>query len=235
MGASSQPRKNPYMAQGLLPGLTLRLAVSRREDADYLVTQLEEVSDSSMEVLVPMRRLRATPLPTGTRVFATYVYRRKQWRFTTEVTGTNPECTVQYLRLPGEIESSERRNAFRLETSIKPSSLYRLVIDKETLPEDAEEENPNIEGTIVDLSEGGLCLSSAARFTTLERLGVQATLGEGIEFTARMVVTGIEDPIRGRRNRRVHCHFTDISRADREKVARFLMRRQLEMRRRGQL
>jgi c-di-GMP-binding flagellar brake protein YcgR len=235
MGALSQPRKNPFMAQGLLPGLTLRLAVSRREDADYLVTQLEDVSDSAIEVLVPMRRLRATPLATGTRVFATYVYRRKQWRFITEVTGTNPEGTVQYLRLPGNIESSERRTAFRLETSIKPAALYRLVIDKDAMPEEGGEENPNIDATIVDLSEGGLCLSSAARFMSLERLGVQASLGDAQEFTARMIVTGVEDPAAGRRNRRVHCHFTDISRADREKVAKFLMRRQLEMRRRGQL
>jgi c-di-GMP-binding flagellar brake protein YcgR len=70
---------------------------------------------------------------------------------------------------------------------------------------------------------------------SLERLGVQASLGDAQEFTARMIVTGVEDPAAGRRNRRVHCHFTDISRADREKVAKFLMRRQLEMRRRGQL
>ncbi|MEO9254851.1 MAG: flagellar brake protein [Tepidiformaceae bacterium] len=223
------------MAQGLLPGLTLRLAVSRRDDAAYLATQLEDVSDSAIEVLVPMRRLRATPLPVGTRVFATYTYRRKQWRFMTEVTGTNPEGTLQYLRIPSNIESSERRNAFRLETSIKPSSLYRLIIDKDTIPDDGGAENPNIEGTIVDLSEGGLCLSSSARFMSLERLGVQANIGEALEFTARMIVTGVEDPPAGRRNRRVHCHFTDISRADREKVAKFLMRRQLEMRRRGQL
>jgi hypothetical protein len=34
---------------------------------------------------------------------------------------------------------------------------------------------------------------------------------------------------------RVHCEFTDISRAGRDVIARYMMRRQLEMRRRGQL
>jgi c-di-GMP-binding flagellar brake protein YcgR len=78
-------------------------------------------------------------------------------------------------------------------------------------------------------------LSTPARLSSGERLGVQASLGNDVEFTARMQITSVDDPPTGNRNRRVHCRFTDISRADREKVARYLMRRQLEMRRRGQL
>ena len=232
MGASPQPRKNPYMAQGLAPGLTLRLAVSRREDAEFLVTRLEDVSDAAIEVLTPMRKLRTTTIPVGTRVHAAYVYQRKRWRFNTQVTGVSTDGSLLFLGLPDDIQCSERRSTFRLETSIKPQSLYRLVIDPEDLPEDPA---PNIDGTVVDLSEGGLCLSTPARLISGERLGIQASLGEGHEFTARMQVTGVDDPPSGHRNRRVHCRFTDISRADRERVAKFLMRRQLEMRRRGQL
>lgn len=232
MGASSQPRKNPFMTQGLLPGLSLRLALSRRDDAETLVTRVEDVTSAAIEVLVPMRRLRATPLDAGTRVHASYVYQRKRWRFATEVSGVSPDGSIQYLRLPAEITSSERREAFRLETSIKPASLYRLVIDTDDLPDDPA---PDIAGTVVDLSQGGLCLSSPARLIAGERLGIQAGLGEDVEFIARMQVTSVDDPPLGHRNRRVHCRFTDISKADREKVAKFLMRRQLEMRRRGQL
>jgi c-di-GMP-binding flagellar brake protein YcgR len=179
-----------------------------------------------------MRKLRATPLPVGTRVHAAYVYQRKRWRFNTQVTQVSADGSLMVLGLPADLECSERRNAFRLETSIKPTSLYRLVIDPDDLPEDPA---PNLDGTIVDLSEGGLCLSTPARLASGERLGVQASLGNDAEFTARMQVTGVDDPPTGNRNRRVHCRFTDISRADREKVARYLMRRQLEMRRRGQL
>ena len=232
MGASSQPRKNPFMAQGLLPGLTLRLSLSKRDDADTLVTRLEDISEGGMEVLVPMRRLRAAPLDRGTRLHASYVYQRKRWRFTTRVTGVSTDGAVQYLELPAEIDSSERRDAFRLETSIMPISLYRLVIDPDDLPDDPA---PDVAGTVVDLSQGGLCISSPARLITGERLGIHASLGDDVEFIARLQVTGVDDPVIGHRNRRVHCRFTDISKLDREKVAKFLMRRQLEMRRRGQL
>ena len=232
MGSLSQPRKNAYMAQGLVAGLTLRLTASRRHDAEFLVTRLEYVSDTSLEVLVPMRKLRQTPLTVGSRLHGAYVYQKKRWSFVTDVMGNSSDGTIQYLRLPEDIECSERRGSFRLETSLKPSSLYRLVIDKDAMPDD---ETANVAGTVVDLGEGGLCLSSSARIAPGERLGIQVSLGEGIEFTARMQVTMVDDPSGGQRNRRIHCQFTDISRADRDRVAKYLIRRQLEMRRRGQI
>lgn len=233
MGALPQQRKNPFMVQGLTPGLTLRMALSRREDADSLVTRVEDVSEERIEVLVPMQKLRQRPLAPGTIVHAAYVYQRKRFKFVTEVVGHSADGQLEYLRAPGLIESSERRGAFRLETSIKPSSLYRLVIDANRLGEDDE---PNIDGTIVDLSEGGMCISTPTSFQAGERLGIQAVVGEGgAEIRARMLVTSVDEPRMGQRNRRVHCKFTDISLADRDKVARYLIKRQIEMRRRGQL
>jgi hypothetical protein len=232
MGASPQPRKNPYMAQGLVPGATLRLATSRREGAEFLVTRLEHVSDSALEVLVPMRKLQKSPLTIGATVHGAYIYQKKNWSFDSDVIGTSADGSVQYLRLPARIDCSERRGAFRLQTAIKPSSLYRLVIEKDAMPDD---DDANVPGTVIDLSEGGLCLSSSARIARGERLGIQASLDDGVEFTARMQVTGVDDPAQGQRNRRIHCQFTDISRGDKDRVAKFLIRRQLEMRRRGQI
>lgn len=232
MGASPQPRKNPYVSQGLMPGTTLRMALSRRDDAEALVTQVEDVSDERVEVLVPMQRLRPRPLAPGTLVYAAYVFQRRRYHFVTEVTGHSADGMVEYLRSPGLIDSSERRSSFRLETSIKPLSLYRLVIDAEKIDDDTK---PELEGVIVDLSEGGLCISTAARIAPGERLGVHASLGENGEFMARMSTTGVDEPRLGQRNRRVHCRFTDITRGDIDKIARYLMKRQLEMRRRGQL
>ncbi|MCZ2112012.1 MAG: PilZ domain-containing protein [Dehalococcoidia bacterium] len=220
------------MSQGLIPGTTLRMALSRREDAEALVTQVEDVTDDRLEVLVPMQRLRPRPLSTGTLVYAAYVFQRRRYNFISEVTGHSPDGSIEYLRSPGLIDSSERRSSFRLETSIKPLSLYRLVIDAEKIDGDTK---PELDGVIVDLSEGGLCVSTAARITTGERLGVHASLGENGEFMARMSITGVDEPRLGQRNRRIHCRFTDITRGDVDKIARFLMKRQLEMRRRGQL
>lgn len=232
MGGLLQPRKNPFMAQGLQPGVTLRMAVSRREDAELLSTTVEHVDDQQIEVLVPMQRMRARPHSPGTRVHAAYTFKNKTWQFVTEVSGHSLDGRLEFLTLPKDIETIERRLAFRLATSIRPETLYKVVIDAEMLATDTGNSVP---GTIVDLSQGGLCLSSQAHLMSGERLGLQAILGDCGQITARVQVVRVEEPPPGKMNRRIHCQFTDISRVDRDRVARFLMKRQLEMRRRGQL
>lgn len=220
------------MAQGLLPGMTLRLSLARDGAAETVVTQLDHVSDRGIEVLVPMRKLQRSPLPHGAAVRGSYTFQRMQWDFASAVLGSSADGALQYLKLPDEIACSERRNGFRLPTSIAPRALYRLVVHKD-LPLD--EEPGGLRGTVVDLGEGGLCLSSPASLHDGERLGISADLGPSNTFSARMQVTAIEEPPLGSRNRRMHCEFIAISQSDRDNIARYLIRRQLEMRRRGQL
>ena len=229
MGGLPLPRKNPFMAQGLLPGVTLRLDVSSGGDGETLVTRVEDVNPEHIAILVPMRGLRPRPFTAGTLVHAHYVHQQKRWMFVTEVDGHSNDGLYEYLRLPGAIESTERRRNFRLPAAIRPESIYRLVIDSE-----ADQEEP-LEGTIVDLSEGGCCFSTRSSAQPGERLGLHAILPEAGEIHARLRVNFVREPSPGNRNRRLHCEFTDISRADRDVIARYMMRRQLEMRRRGQL
>lgn len=228
MGASPSQRKNPFMAQGLLPGITLRLDVSSGEAGETHVTRVEEV-DGRIAILVPMRGLRPRPFATGTLVHAHYIHQQKRWMFITEVEGHSDDGMFEFLRLPAAIESTERRRNFRLPSALRPESIYRLVVDAET-------EDPElIEGTVVDLSEGGCCISTRSLAIPGERLGLHAILPEAGEIHARLRVNIVRDPQPGNRNRRLHCEFTDISRAHRDVIARYMMRRQLEMRRRGQL
>lgn len=229
MGGLPLPRKNPFMAQGLLPGLTLRLDVSSGGAGESHVTRIEDVDQSHIAILVPMRGLRPRPFSAGTLMHAHYIHQQKRWMFVTEVEGHSTDGMYEYLRLPGAIESTERRRNFRLPAAIRPDSLYRLVIDAES----AEEEP--LDGTVVDLSEGGCCVSTRGFALPGERLGIVASLPEAGDIRARMRVTFVREPSPGNRNRRLHCEFTDITRADRDTIARYMMRRQLEMRRRGQL
>ena len=229
MGGLPSPRKNPFMAQGLMAGVTLRLDVSSGGNGESHVTRVEDVSDTHIAILVPMRGLRPRPFAAGTLVHAHYIHQAKRWMFVTEVEGHSPDGLFEYLRMPGDIESTERRSNFRLPAAIKPDSIYRLVVDAE------DEEPDQIEGTIVDLSEGGLCFSTRGFAMSGERFGMQATLPEAGEIQARMRVTSVDEPAPGNRNRRLHMQFTDISRPHKDVIARYMMRRQLEMRRRGQL
>lgn len=199
---------------------------------ETLATRLEDVTDEQLVVLVPMQQLRQRPLPAGAIIRCQYFFRGRNWRFATEVRGTSPDGHCQYLALPAGIEDSERRGSFRLATTLSPVTVYRLVLDSEVLESEAE---TSLNCTVVDLSEGGVCLSSRTRATVGEWLGIQLDLPGFGEVKARMRVVAVDPPRHGNRNYRIHCVFADLSRADRDRIARFLMRRQLEMRRRGQL
>lgn len=220
------------MAQGLVSGTRLRMEVSVNGGVESHVTSVEDVSEAGITILTPMKNLRSRPFAKGTVVHAAYIHDRKRWRFLTQFTGTSPGGEVSHLCAPATIESSERRSSFRLQSAVKPTAIYRLVIDSEN----SEDEEPQaLEGTIVDLSEGGLCFTSRQLAIAGERLGIQANLPESGQIHARVRVTGVDEPVSGNRNRRIHCQFIDISQADRDRIARYLMRRQLEMRRRGLL
>lgn len=233
MGTSSRPRKNPFKGQGLVPGLTLHLEFTLGERQEALVTQVEQVDESELTVLVPIQRLQKRPLPAGHAVYVTYVHRKVQFSFVSTVNGHSPDGEYDILEAPGTIRSSERRSAFRLTTTLRPRSLYRLVIDRDNLANEAS--LGEIEGTLVDIGEGGVCLNTRITAFVGERIGIQVDLPQVGTMTARLRVVAIEEPLDGRRNRRIHCSFTDLGRPDRERIAQYLMRRQLEMRRRGQL
>ena len=227
MGASSQPRKNPYVSQGLFPGTVLHVSPDAEPE---LLTRVEALDEQIMTVLPPERPGQTRVLARGELLRVTYSHRDRTYAFTTEVIGRTADGAKHYLRAPLLIETPEQRATFRLETFIRPLSLYRLIVNLDSLSDSAD-----LEGTIVDLGEGGLCLSTPSRMRVGERLGVHASLGEAGEFMARMKAAEVVAPDQGQRNARVHCQFTDISRPNVDLIARYLMQRQLDLRRRGQL
>lgn len=235
MGASLPPRNNPFGTQGLVPGIPLRVEVQVGREVKTFATQVEAVGPQHISVLVPMHRLQRRPLPSGAILRCEYFFRGRRWRFATETIGSSPDGTAQMLAIPAGIQDSDRRGYYRLPTAITPISVYRLVVPPsgEELPDVQPEQE--LTCTIVDLSEGGLCLSSRSIATVGEWLGLHAELAQAGEVRARMRVVGVDPPRLGNRNSRIHCIFAGIGLSDRDRIARYLLRRQLEMRRRGQL
>lgn len=245
MGAFQPSRKNYFRAEGVVPGLKIQLELNVGNRTELYASQVEDIDGERLGVLVPIIRLQRRPLPSGSVVRVSFVHNRRRRRFVTEVVGHSQNGMVDYLQLPPRVEDSDRRQAFRLDANLKPRHLYRLVIEAR---EHAESQDGNdsdeasltddaaaLPGVVVDISEGGVCLSTRAIVSRGERLGLVVDLPEAGELQAHLQVTGVEEPSRERLNRKVHCKFTGLTRRERDLVARFLMRRQLELRRRGQL
>lgn len=235
MGASLPPRNNPFRAQGLMPGIPLRVEVHEGREVKTFATQVEAVQPEHITVLVPMHRLQKRPLPGGAILRCEYFYRGRRWWFATESLGAADDGATQLLAMPAGIQDADRRDYYRLPTAITPLSVYRLVVTPAGVEPDEGQPDHELACTIVDLSEGGLCLSSRTPATVGEWLGLHADLSQAGEVHARMRVVGVDPPRPGNRNSRIHCIFVDIGLSDRDRIARYLLRRQLEMRRRGQL
>jgi c-di-GMP-binding flagellar brake protein YcgR len=232
MGASPQPRENPFRTQGLQAGLSLRVEVLIGDRVETFATRVEDVGDERIAVLVPIQRLKPRPLPSGAVLHCEYFFRGRRWSFATETRGMSRDQQWQFLAMPAGVEDADRRGYFRLPTAIRPISIYRMVLDREFLETEPE---LALNCTIVDLSEGGVCLSSRTPAVAGEWLGLHMELPHSGEVRARLRVVDSDPPLSGNLNHRIHCVFADITLGERDKIARFLMRRQLEMRRRGQL
>jgi c-di-GMP-binding flagellar brake protein YcgR len=195
------------------------------------MTHVESITENGIEVLVPLANANARPLEPGTPVDGSYDYRRGRLRFTSVVLAAGGDGQILSIALPETIESVDRRRAYRLETLLDPLCIFRLVVGG-----DADgERDVVVRGQVVDLSEGGLCLSTRARVVAGEWLGLQADLPDEGELVVRMRVVRVVEPASGYRNRHVHCSFAGVSQLDADRIARYLLRRQMRMRQRGQL
>lgn len=225
MGSLLQPGKNPFRAVGLVAGLALRLEREAGGELEQLATRVEVVEDGSIAVLVPMRGLQRRPLRLNSRLAALYTFRSKFYHFDTEVVGHSADGELEYLSMPKDVSSMDRRRSYRLPASLVPEALFRVVVN----PEDAGQEAPALEGTITDLSEGGVCLSSRQRLDAGEWLGLMVELPGVGYLTARMRVLHSTAPSAGFKNFRHHCAFVDLPKHEQERIARFIARRQREL------
>ncbi|GAB4333124.1 MAG: hypothetical protein Kow0010_19310 [Dehalococcoidia bacterium] len=234
MGASPQSRKHDLQEKGLAPGLTLDLEVAVEGRTMRFVTRVEEVGEHGIAVLVPMERLQRRPLPTGARVVARFGHRGKPCQFSTRVIGHSDDGACDILALPDDIAGGDRRARFRLPLALKPDNVYRMVVRGGEETASAGTNRP-LKVTILDLSEGGARISCSQPLQVGDWLGIEFTLpGEGT-ISTRMVVLRVERPDRSRATHHAGCQFRGISMRDQDRIARYLLRRQLEMRRRGQL
>ena len=232
MGGSLPAHNNRFSAQGLRPGTALRLNLDRGDRVETFATRVEDLDERVLTVSTPIERFHDRPIGRGTAVHALYTHEKRFYGFVTESLGVSVDGDFQYLAPPDAIQSTDRRSAFRLEESLRPHSVYRLLVD----PERSDEPGGLVlKCSIIDISEGGVCLSSRHAAVDGEWLGIHIDLPAIGDLKLRMRVAGAEPPPKGQLNHRLHCVFVDLSRLERDRIARYLMKRQLDLRHRGRL
>lgn len=229
MGSSLPRPENPFQAHGLRPGSPLVLEFAVGELLESHITVLDEVGRDLIAVLRPLVKREPRPLPLGARVFAFWQHEGKPYKFDTDVVQNSKTADIDFLNRPLSIQQGERRSFFRLQTILRPVELYRLVVDGN------ENEKLARVTTIVDLSEGGVCMAARVPFAEGERLGLRLDLPGIGQITTRVIVRSVQAPPPGFRNWRTHCQFVGLAATARDSITRYLISRQLELGRKGQL
>lgn len=232
MGAWALSRKDRCIAQGLVPGVIIELEAVVNGANLRQSTRIEDVGEDSLSTAVAVEFLEPRPLELGADVACLYVYQEQAWNFTSEVVGHSADGLLNLLALPDDAETVERRRFFRLPMILSAERVYRVLPKTDHLD---EEDLGEFDATILDLSEGGLELSSRTPINVGDTLGAETSLPGVGRIEAHLTVIRVRKPDRHRVNYRAACTFTRIQNSHRQRIANYLMSRQIEMRRKGQL
>lgn len=219
----------PFARDGLRAGIAVHLLIERGGQVLSLPTRIEQVETDAITILSPMRGRQLRPNGVGTRVRVEFQDGRRLISFVTTVVDSSGDTEI--LAMPAHLENTEKRESFRLAVSLRPDRMCRAY----PATHDAEAREETVSGTVIDMSEGGVCFVSKGRGSWASAVHLVFTLDQGWKVDVMARVVSVEEPATGQLNARVHCQFTNPARRDREEIARFLIRRQIAMRQAGQL
>ncbi len=228
------------MAEKVLkPGMPLEL-VGRKYNLDdpeaqekKMASAIHDIDDSeNLTITNPVIKARLIPVHAGER-FNAFFFGSRIYNAPIEVVKSRSEGNIRVvdIKLTGSLQKYERREFFRLETSIP---VRYLVLTAENANEFREAtKNGTLlrmpgfeEGTTLDVSGGGI------RFTTRTEMQPQAMVithlvaetpdggKKNYIFLGKLVRTGLLNNQKGRYE---HCmQFVDMKREAREEFVRFI-------------
>jgi hypothetical protein len=123
------------------------------------------------------------------------------------------------LNAPAEVEHRERREHFRLLTSIVPTIAARLDFDGE--------ETERISAKILDLGGGGVQLLTHTEVPIGSQLRLVFGLEDGdVDVDVSVVALGVANPTSNGGPYRVNAQFIDLTRRMQERIVRHIFRQQ---------
>ncbi len=161
------------------------------------------------------------------------IYPGKQVEVLIDVSGAAYQFVSQVLALdegdcilayPNRFRLIEKRQHYRLQSGIVPT--YAALTDANGI------DDRTVRITVVDISAGGLQVVARTPFAKGLRIHMWLPIDD-YRLDCAVEVMDFRPPGKGRSNYRYNCEFTWIRKDDRERLARFIFRKQLELRRRS--
>jgi len=206
----------------LLPGLPVELVVSEGQYIGKYRTRIEEVGEDSLSIAALFHNGEVVPLHEGTKVKFTFWDEVATYSFEGKIKQRIAGSIAMFvLELPDSVAKVQRRNFVRV-PALYPLSFQSVT--KEGLSDPQE-------GTMVDLSGGGMCFLTNERVERKSLLYVVLTLPKG-EVKSPVHVWRAEK-IGNSKSYTVSVEFHDISERDRDQIIRCVFDIQRALRKKG--
>jgi c-di-GMP-binding flagellar brake protein YcgR len=203
----------------------LEIEMEYNEKKVIFASRVEEIEQEYLVIAAPIRKGILQMPPSGTEILIQFRHRETLWGFQSQVIAKRLRpIPVWLIKKPSKfIKLAQKRNWVRLGVT--------LPLQFEFLDRDDDEK---YEGFTVDISGGGLLLSSYYECKTGERLKLDLLLNEEntISLVARVVRTFDKDE-KALQRYRVALEYEDISEILRDKVIKFVFDKQRENIRKG--
>ena len=208
----------------LIIGLAVELDVTDGEYRGKYRTRIEEVGESILVVGAPFKQHEVLPLREGTKVTLTFWDEAAVYSFEGKILQriAVPIPTL-VLELPRSVAKVQRRNYVRV------PAIYALSfrsVTKEGLSDTQE-------GTMLDLSGGGMCFLTKNHLDHNALLYVQLSLPKGDLQTPVRVCRAVK--IEDSKRYTVSVEFHDISERERDQIISCVFEIQRTMRKKGLL
>ena len=208
----------------------------------YKSQVLDILDEYRMNIAVPIESGHLVPLEIGSKYEMSFLTIGGLYMCKCEIQNRPKQNNLYYLSILviSELKRDQRRQYFRLEKVMRLN--YRVIselenrlryfMEKKAYKDDREKrivtekleqlEGVVLEGTIVNVSGGGLKFASNEKHEHGTILNVSFSLAEGIDIEAEARIIGVAEVenVRGRTEYR--CEFSKIKKEIREKIVRYV-------------
>ncbi|SEO80854.1 flagellar brake protein [Propionispora vibrioides] len=186
-------------------------------------SRIEDMTPEAMTIAMPMSKGYPIIIPNGSTVWGRVVENGQVYQFQSTVTGKRiSPLPVWILTLPTNITKVQQRSFVRLDIV--------LPVKIQVVSEQQDEDAPLHDLLTKNISGGGVCLISQDKLKLGTKLNVQLQLPEQEAWTIASDVVRLDMPQNDRQLYWIGVRFLDIAEPIRNRLIRFIFRKQLEQR-----
>lgn len=203
-----------------------RVEMSVVDTQEKYFSRVEDVKDEGIIVAAPVKQGQVVPIAAGTALNVTILGENDMYNFQTQVLarGQLGPVPVVTLMKPDNMKKVQRRNFFRVEASLPCS--FRILPEVTAMSMD-----PFIDARLMDISGGGAMVVTEHPVVREMILELSISLPQNQIVPAVTKVVFVKEGKGGDKKRELATVFLVIEEPDREKIIKFVFKRQQELRR----